>query len=76
MTCCPFIQQSFVAASEVVIPFGDIQKAIYGAQPNVQVYYKEGSTYYLSDDMNQVRVTASQIIVNLGGPGTGFIKVF
>lgn len=76
MSCCPYIQQSFVNQSTVIIPYGAIQKELYGEQPNVQVYYRDGLTYRLSDDMNEVKVTPSQVTVDLGGPATGFIKIF
>lgn len=49
---------------------------LYGSRPNVQVYYKDGSEYVLSDDMNGVVFDGSTITVDHGGPNTGFVKVF
>jgi hypothetical protein len=76
MMCCSPITQSFVNASTLTIPFGAIQQAEYGAQPNVQVYIKDGTEYVLSDDMNEVRFTGENIEIDFGGPATGFVKVF
>lgn len=51
-------------------------QAKYGPEPNVQVYFKEGAEYALSDDMNQVRFDGVNIYADYGGPNTGFLKVF
>lgn len=48
----------------------------YGAKPNVQVYYKEGTEYVLSDDMNAVSFDGSMIVVDNGGLNTGVVKIF
>jgi len=48
----------------------------YGPEPNVQVYYKIGSQYQLSDDMNQVSFDGVNITVDYGGPASGFLKIF
>lgn len=49
---------------------------MYGPQPNVQVYFKEGDEYALSDDMNQVKFDGVNITADYGGVATGFLKVF
>jgi len=48
----------------------------YGEKPNVQVYFKDGSEYVLSDDMNAVSFDGTTIEVDNGGPNTGIIKIF
>ena len=47
----------------------------YGPEPNVQVYYKEGEEFVLSD-FSQVIFDGSTIIVDHGGLNTGIIKIF
>lgn len=48
----------------------------YGAKPNVQVYFKEGTEYVLSDDQNVVKFDGVNITVDNGGLATGVVKIF
>lgn len=74
--CCePFIL-NFASVSSSVINYGPAMQAMYGPEPNVQVYFKEGDEYALSDDMNQVRFDGVNIYADYGGPAYGFFKIF
>lgn len=76
ISCCePFIL-NFASVSSSVINYTADMQAKYGPEPNVQVYFKEGSEYALSDDMNQIRFDGVNIYADYGGPNTGFLKVF
>lgn len=48
----------------------------YGTEPNVQVYFLNGTEYELSDDMNQVKFDGVNITADFGVGQTGFIKIF
>lgn len=76
MSCCNPIVQPFTNEASVSIPYGPIQQEMFGTRPNVQVYISDGTDYVLSDDGNQVVFTGSAIEIDMGGPGTGFVKVF
>ena len=58
------------------IPYGTIQQQLFGTRPNVQVYFKDGDEYALSDDMNQITFTGTSIDIDFGGSNTGLIKIF
>lgn len=76
MTCCePFIL-NFANVPSSVINYTAAMQAMYGPRPNVQVYFKEGDEYALSDDMNQVTFDGVNIYADYGGSNTGFVKVF
>lgn len=76
MTCCEPTIIPFTLASSTIIPWGPFEISEYGPQPNVQVYYKEGSEYVLSDDMNAVVFDGSVISVDHGGIMSGMVKIF
>lgn len=76
MTCCNPIIQSFADVATLTIPYGDIEQALYGTDPNVQVYINDGTDYVLSDDMNGIMLTGTAIEIDFGGNATGFVKVF
>lgn len=76
MTCCePFIL-NFANVPSSVINYTAAMQEMYGPKPNVQVYFKEGAEYALSDDMNQVKFDGVNISIDYGGPAYGFVKVF
>lgn len=76
MQCCePFIL-NFASVSSSVINYNAAMQAMYGPEPNVQVYFKEGTEYSLSDDMSQVKFDGVNITADYGGVATGFLKVF
>lgn len=76
MSCCPATIVSFGNVSSTTINYSPSLAALYGSDPNVQVYYKDGTEYVLSDDMNEVRFDGTDIVVDHGGAAIGFIKVF
>ena len=75
MNCCEPTIVTF-NESETIINYSPSLLALYGTDPNVQVYYKDGANYVLSDDMNQVKFDGTNITVDHGGVNTGIIKVF
>lgn len=75
MICCEPTIYPF-SGSTLTIDYGVEMQAAYGSNPNVQVYYREGTEYVLSDDMNQVVFTGSSIEIDFGGPAVGIVKVF
>lgn len=76
MTCCAPTIVPFGFETQTVINYSATMLENYGAKPNVQVFYKDGTAYLLSDDMNQVRFDGVNITVDHGGSNTGFIKIF
>lgn len=76
MNCCEPTILPFTNQSTTSIVWDANKQSLYGSRPNVQVYYKEGAEYVLSDDMNAVVFDGSTIEVDHGGVGTGFVKVF
>lgn len=76
MTCCEPIIQPFAVLGTLSIPWGVIQQELYGTEPNVQVYLKDGAEFVLSDDMNEVKFTGTSIDIDFGGPADGIIKIF
>lgn len=76
MSCCPPTIQPFNNVATVSIIYSPFMIEQYGEKPNVQVYYKEGTEYVLSDDMNRVSFDGSMISVDNGGLNTGVIKIF
>lgn len=76
MICCTPTIIPFNNVPSVAISYPASMIAAYGPEPNVQVFYKEGLEYVLSDDMNAVVFDGSTITVDNGGPNTGVIKIF
>lgn len=78
MNCCDPTIVPFTGEETKSIPYSAQMLADYGQQPNVQVYFKDTGTgeFVLSDDMNRVDFDGSVIDVDLGGLGTGVIKIF
>lgn len=75
MICCtPFIKPFNEAIT--TLNYSPSLAAIYGSKPNVQVYYRDGSEYVLSDDMNQVKFDGTDIVADHGGVNVGFLKIF
>lgn len=78
MSCCEPTIFPFVFVSTTTIAYSPALMILYGAKPNVQVYYKftGGTQYVLSDDMNQVSFDGVNITVDHGGTGQiGFIVI-
>lgn len=76
MNCCPPTIVFFGNASSTTINYFPSLAAQYGVDPNVQVYYQDGTEYVLSDDQNEVKFDGTDIVVDHGGPQVGFVKVF
>lgn len=74
--CCPPTIVPFTNQPTVTIPYSPFMIEEYGVTPNVQVYYKEGTEYVLSNDMNAVTVEPGSILVDNGGPNSGVVKIF
>lgn len=62
--------------SSSVINYTTAMQELYGPKPNVQVYFKEGAEYSLSDDMNEVKFDGTTIEIDHGGVNSGFVKIF
>lgn len=76
MNCCPPTIVSFGNVSSTTINYSPSLAALYGVDPNVQVYYKDGTEYVLSDDQNEVKFNGVDIVVDHGGIAVGFLKIF
>lgn len=76
MTCCEPSITPFTLQSTTVIAWTADMQELYGSRPNVQVYYKDGAEYVLSDDMSGIVFDGVEIRVDHGGVNTGFVKVF
>lgn len=76
MICCEATIVNFLNVSSSVVNYSAAMQEQYGPKPNVQVYYKEGAEYSLSDDLNQVSFDGVNITVDYGGAATGFLKIF
>lgn len=76
MICCEPTIEPFTNQSTLSIPYSPFMINQYGAKPNVQVYYKEGTEYALSNDMSAVRFTGTSIEIDNGGNASGFVKIF
>lgn len=76
MNCCePFIL-NFANVPSSIVNYTPAMQAMYGPEPNVQVYFKDGDEYVLSDDMNQISFDGVNITADYGGVNTGFLKIF
>lgn len=73
--CCTATIFPFIEAI-TTINYSPFLLSLYGPEPNVQVFYKEGTQYVLSDDMNLIKFDGSDIIADHGGPMAGILKVF
>lgn len=76
MICCSPTIINFLNVASTVVNYGPQMVSDYGPEPNVQVYFKVGSQYQLSDDMNQVSFDGSVITADYGGLASGFLKIF
>lgn len=75
MTCCT---PTIFPFSEAVttINYFPFLASLYGATPNTQVYYQEGTEYVLSDDMSGVSFDGVNIVADHGGIQVGLLKIF
>ena len=76
MICCEATIIPFTNQTNTTIVWDANKQDLYGSEPNVQVYYKEGLEYVLSDDMNGVVFDGSTIEIDHGGTNTGIVKIF
>lgn len=79
--CCePFIQ-SFVGQDQVTVNYSPSMLASYGSRPRVDVLLQDEATgeFVLTDFLIRKALVGfpntSQVIVYVGGPGTGLIKI-
>jgi hypothetical protein len=75
MSCCTPTIVPFTNEATKEIPYSAAMIEEYGSTPNIQVYYREGTEYVLSDDANRVDFNGVRILVDFGGPNTGIIKI-
>jgi hypothetical protein len=75
MSCCAPTIFPFNEAVTTV-NYSPFLLGLYGPEPNVQVYYRDGTQYVLSDDMNEVKFDGTDIVADHGGVQIGFLKVF
>lgn len=76
MSCCPPYIQSFSSAAAVTIPFGDTFKKKYGIAPIVEVYVFDPLVGdYVLYQYPGIRIGLSNIFVDVGGAGTGYVKM-
>lgn len=76
MTCCSSTIINFLSVASTSIIYSPAMQTAYGPEPNVQVYFKVGTEYQLSDDMNEVKFDGTTIEIDHGGVNSGFIKIF
>lgn len=74
MTCCEATIYPF-NGSTLTIAYGAPSKAIYGLEPNVQVYINEDGEYVLNEFV-EVKFNGSSIAIDFGGDQVGIVKVF
>lgn len=72
--CCEPTIVPFNGAT-LSIPWGAAEILKHGTKPNVQVYIAEGTGYYLSDDMNEIKFTGTSIDIDFGGTAVGIVKI-
>lgn len=75
MTCCPATIVTFTNQPSSTIGYTGGLAEQYGPEPNVQVFYKEG-TEFVQSEFSEVKFNGSTIIVDHGGLNTGIIKIF
>lgn len=75
MSCCSPTIFPFNEAITTV-NYSPSLAALYGSTPNVQIYYRDGTEYVLSDDMSGVVFDGTDIVADHGGLAVGFLKVF
>lgn len=75
--CCQYTPYGFSNQSTTTIPFGAVQQVQYGKYPKVTVYYLDAVTgeYYQSTFFTPVKFTGTDIVVDHGGPNSGFITI-
>lgn len=78
MSCCdPFIVP-FFNKSSTAIGYGPSLRTKFGLAPNVSVSYWDGTQYVNAGIMTQIKFNTfpvTQILVDHGGPNTGFVKI-
>lgn len=69
MICCNVTIQSFLNQSSTTIPFT-------GQRPTVSVIYLQADgTFLQSGVMTQINIAGTQVVVDHGGPASGWIKL-
>lgn len=69
MICCNVTIQSFLVQSITTIPYT-------GDKPTVSVIYLQpDGTFLQAGVMTQINIIGSNVVVDHGGPASGFIKI-
>lgn len=72
MQCCPNDITPFTNASSTTIPYA----GAYGDTPTVDVMYEnEDGTFTKAGVFTLISILPGSIVVDHGGPATGFIKL-
>jgi hypothetical protein len=77
-TCCPQIEVSFTNESSTTIAYTALMQQQFGNTPRVFVWYydSEADEYYLSNAFfTRVAFVGGNVIVDHGGPNTGFVVI-
>lgn len=78
MSCCNPIIVPFFNKTSSTVTYGPSLQSQFGQAPNVSVTYWDGAQYVMAGITTQVKFIGypvTQIIVDHGGPATGFIKI-
>lgn len=73
MQCCDDNITPFYAATSTTLPYA----GEFGDTPSVDVLYKnEDGTYTKAGIFTLISIQPTQIVVDHGGPASGFIKIY
>lgn len=77
MPCCPTTPVQFVDEASTTIAYTPIMQEQYGPTPRVFVWYRDEVTGELvaSSWFTLMKVQGGNIVVDHGGPSTGFIVI-
>lgn len=76
-TCCIPTRVNFNNATSTTIAYSPAMRKAYGVQPRVFVWYFDNNTgeFYLSPFFTLMKFDGNNIIVDHGGPNTGFVII-
>lgn len=77
MPCCPNIPIQFVDEASTTIAYTPIMQAQFGPTPRVYAWYLDAETgeFLQSSWFTLMKVTDGSIVVDHGGPATGFLVI-
>lgn len=75
--CCQQTKIPFNNADTTTIVYDDVMRSKYGIQPRVFVWYydSDNGEFYLSTFFTVMKYISGNIVVDHGGPNTGFVIV-